>query len=75
MTKTFYLQIFQILVNLVSLKQKILLMDGFLEGLVIDNNKSDEMTIELFNNGSLRPKAHLTIPGISYPLTISIRKR
>lgn len=51
----------------VSIGQKVLLMDGYLEGEVIDF-AAQSIVIKLKNGGELRPKAHLTIPNINYDL-------
>ncbi len=53
--------------NLVKENHKILLMDGYFEGRVIDRSK-DEISVKIFSSGTIRPKAHLTIPKIDYPL-------
>ena len=46
---------------------KILLMDGFVEGRIIDK-ENDRIIVEIKNNALLRPKAHLSIPKLDYPL-------
>ncbi|MFO7895837.1 MAG: pyruvate kinase [Candidatus Cloacimonadales bacterium] len=51
----------------VTLGQKVLLMDGYVEGIVVEKT-IETITIELRNSGELRPKAHLTIPNINYDL-------
>jgi len=57
----------------VALNQKILLMDGYIEGNIIEKSQ-DEVIVELKNGGKLRPKAHLTIPNISYDLPFLSKK-
>ena len=51
----------------VKIKQKMLLMDGYIEGIVVEK-EHDSVVIEIQNGGELRPKAHLTIPNINYDL-------
>ncbi len=57
----------------VAFNQKVLLMDGYIEGNVIEKSH-DEIIIELKNGGELRPKAHLTIPNINYDLPFLSKK-
>ncbi len=54
--------------KIVKIGTKILLKDGFVEGIVknIIDDKSIEITIK--NNGNINPKAHLSIPNIDYNL-------
>lgn len=50
-----------------SLGQKIILMDGYFTGKVVKKDNR-AVTVRVENEGELRPKAHLTIPGADYPL-------
>lgn len=47
--------------------QKIILMDGYFAGSVVQRGKKS-VTVRIDNEGELRPKAHLTIPGADYPI-------
>ena len=47
--------------------QKIILMDGYFTGSVLAKGRKS-VTVRIDNEGSLRPKAHLTIPGADYPI-------
>ncbi len=47
--------------------QKIILMDGYFTGSVLSVGKKS-VTVRIDNEGELRPKAHLTIPGADYPI-------
>ena len=47
--------------------QKIILMDGYFTGSVLRLGKKS-VTVRIDNDGELRPKAHLTIPGADYPI-------
>lgn len=50
-----------------SMGQKIILMDGYFAGSVVGKGKKS-VTVRIDNEGELRPKAHLTIPGADYPI-------
>jgi pyruvate kinase len=50
-----------------SLGQKIILMDGYFTGSVVAKGRKS-VTVRIDNEGSLRPKAHLTVPGADYPI-------
>ena len=47
--------------------QRIILMDGYFTGSVAGKGKKS-VTVRIDNEGELRPKAHLTIPGADYPI-------
>ena len=47
--------------------QKIILMDGYFAGSVLKRG-TKSVTVRIDNEGELRPKAHLTIPGADYPI-------
>jgi len=47
--------------------QRILLMDGLLAGEVVGRERG-VVTVRLGNGGALRPKAHLTLPNVDYPI-------
>ena len=47
--------------------QKIILMDGYFTGSVVKRGQKS-VVVRIDNNGELRPKAHLTIPGADYPI-------
>ena len=47
--------------------QKIILMDGYFAGSVVRRG-TKSVTVRIDNEGELRPKAHLTIPGADYPI-------
>ena len=51
----------------VEVNQKVLLMDGYIEGYVFAKEEN-LIEVKLKNSGELRPKAHLTIPNINYDL-------
>jgi pyruvate kinase len=52
---------------LCAIGQKVLLMDGYFAGEVV--SKADgSVSVRIGNPGSLRPKAHLTIPSVDYPI-------
>ena len=53
--------------TLCAIGQKVLLMDGNLAGEVIEKSE-DRVTIRVDNAAELRPKAHLTIPNVDYPI-------
>lgn len=53
--------------RLVALGQKVLLMDGYFAGEVASRTPGS-VEVRLGNPGSLRPKAHLTIPHVDYPI-------
>jgi pyruvate kinase len=53
--------------SLCAIGQRILLMDGYFAGEVVAK-KADEISVKIGNPGSLRPKAHLTIPNVDYPI-------
>ncbi len=52
---------------LCAIGQKILLMDGYFAGEVVSKS-SGRVSVRIGNPGELRPKAHLTIPHVDYPL-------
>jgi len=47
--------------------QKIILMDGYFSGFVVSTGRKT-IRIRIENEGDLRPKAHLTVPGADYPI-------
>ena len=47
--------------------QKVILMDGYFTGNVVGKGRRS-VTVRVDNEGELRPKAHLTIPGADYPI-------
>jgi len=47
--------------------QKIILMDGYFTGVVLKRG-TKSVLVRIDNDGQLRPKAHLTIPGADYPI-------
>ncbi|MFZ2635327.1 MAG: pyruvate kinase [Rectinemataceae bacterium] len=47
--------------------QRIVLMDGYFAGEVVSKS-DDRITVRVGNSGTLRSKAHLTIPGVDYPI-------
>ena len=47
--------------------QRVLLMDGYFAGSVVARSPG-RVEVKLGNPGSLRPKAHLTIPNVDYPI-------
>jgi pyruvate kinase len=53
--------------SLCALGQKVLLMDGYFAGEVVSKAEGS-VSVKVGNPGSLRPKAHLTIPNVDYPI-------
>ncbi len=53
--------------TLCDLGQRVMLMDGCFAGEVIGREKNT-ILVRIGNPGSLRPKAHLTLPGVDYPI-------
>jgi pyruvate kinase len=53
--------------SLCAIGQRILLMDGYFAGEVVARAR-DEISVRIGNPGDLRPKAHLTIPNVDYPI-------
>jgi len=53
--------------ELCEIGQRILLMDGYFSGEVVGRSPG-AVSVRIGNPGSLRPKAHLTIPGVDYPI-------
>lgn len=53
--------------KITKIGSKVLLMDGFIEGMIIVKT-DNSITISLKNGGELRSKAHLSIPNLDYPL-------
>ena len=53
--------------SLCSVGQRVLLMDGYFSGEVVSKDKNS-IGVRIGNAGSLRPKAHLTLPGVDYPI-------
>jgi len=53
--------------ELCAVGQRILLMDGNIFGEVISKEEGN-ITVRIDNAGELRPRAHLTIPGVDYPI-------
>jgi len=53
--------------TLCAIGQKVLLMDGYFSGEVAAKGKNF-ISVKIGNPGSLRPKAHLTIPHVDYPI-------
>ena len=53
--------------RLVNHGQRVLLMDGYFAG-EVTSIESGAVAVRLGNPGSLRPKAHLTIPHVDYPI-------
>ncbi len=47
--------------------KKALLMDGYIEAEIVEAS-AETIKIQLSNSGNLRPRAHLTVPGMDYPL-------
>ena len=47
--------------------QKVILMDGYFTGSVVKRG-AKSVAVRIGNDGELRPKAHLTIPGADYPI-------
>ncbi|MGA2545578.1 MAG: pyruvate kinase [Rectinemataceae bacterium] len=52
---------------LCAVGQKILLMDGYFAGEVV-SKAPGSIAVRIGNPGDLRPKAHLTIPNVDYPI-------
>jgi pyruvate kinase len=52
---------------LCAIGQKILLMDGYFAGEVV-SKAPGSIAVRIGNPGNLRPKAHLTIPSVDYPI-------
>ena len=52
---------------LCAIGQRILLMDGYFAGEVV-SKAPGSVSVRVGNPGSLRPKAHLTIPSVDYPI-------
>jgi pyruvate kinase len=52
---------------LCAIGQKILLMDGYFAGEVVSKSPGS-IAVRIGNPGDLRPKAHLTIPNVDYPI-------
>lgn len=50
-----------------AIGQKVILMDGYFTGEVVTKGRGSA-TVRIGNDGELRPKAHLTIPGADYPI-------
>lgn len=48
--------------------RKIILMDGYFTGVALRSPAPGAVTVRVDNEGSLRPKAHLTVPGADYPI-------
>ena len=53
--------------TLCAIGQKVLLMDGKISGEVTSRSE-DRITVRVGNAAELRPKAHLTIPKVDYPI-------
>ncbi len=53
--------------RLCEIGQRVLLMDGYFSGEVVAR-ASGRVDVRIDNPGSLRPKAHLTIPNVDYPI-------
>jgi pyruvate kinase len=53
--------------RLVVIGQRVLLMDGYFAGEVVSKSHGS-VEVRIGNPGSLRPKAHLTIPHVDYPI-------
>ena len=52
---------------LCAIDQKVLLMDGYFAGEVV-SKAPGSVDVRIGNPGNLRPKAHLTIPNVDYPI-------
>ncbi len=50
-----------------SIGQRVLLMDGYFSGEVTQTGKG-AVSVRISNAGQLRPKAHLTLPNVDYPI-------
>jgi pyruvate kinase len=53
--------------RLVAMGQRVLLMDGYFAG-EVSAREAGAITVRIGNPGSLRPKAHFTIPHVDYPI-------
>lgn len=53
--------------GLVEAGARVLLMDGYIEGRVV-GKEAAAIEVEIDNDGDLRPRAHLSLPGVDYPL-------
>ncbi|MBL8968557.1 MAG: pyruvate kinase [Spirochaetaceae bacterium] len=53
--------------RLCAIGQRILLMDGYFAGEVV-GRRPGGIEVRIGNPGSLRPKAHLTVPNVDYPI-------
>ncbi|HTX72086.1 MAG TPA: pyruvate kinase [Rectinemataceae bacterium] len=53
--------------SLCSIGQRVLLMDGYFSGEVVAKGEG-VVSVRIGNPGALRPKAHLTIPHVDYPI-------
>jgi pyruvate kinase len=53
--------------SLCAIGQRVLLMDGYFSGEVSAKGR-DSVSVRIGNPGSLRPKAHLTVPNVDYPI-------
>jgi pyruvate kinase len=53
--------------TLCAIGQRVLLMDGKISGEVTDKAEG-RVTVRIGNDAELRPKAHLTIPKVDYPI-------
>ena len=53
--------------RLVEIGQRVLLMDGYFAGEVVSRSPGS-VELRLGNPGALRPKAHLTVPHVDYPI-------
>jgi len=52
---------------LCAIGQRVLLMDGYFAG-EVESKGRGSVSVRIGNPGSLRPKAHLTIPKVDYPI-------
>ncbi len=50
-----------------AIGQKVILMDGYFSGKVV-RKAPKAVVVAVENEGGLRPKAHLTLPGVDYPI-------
>ncbi|MCD4651363.1 MAG: pyruvate kinase, partial [Candidatus Cloacimonetes bacterium] len=53
--------------GLIEENQKVLLMDGYIEGHITDIIPAGAV-VTIDNSAELRPRAHITFPGVNYPL-------
>ncbi len=53
--------------HICAMGQRIVLMDGYFAGSVVAKSEG-RITVRIGNAGNLRAKAHLTIPGVDYPI-------